>query len=312
MDLITTKYANEDFSKLKQLAKEGDSDAMFELGVRYETGNGTRKNRVQAMRCVVNAAAAGNAIAIQSLVGQSNLNWLDRVNFDEIGCPNPERFVESCIAIYPLDCQGANVSKEQARLDYRIAHIAHRLFHDDESCYEYAVKILEQRPYIAAELFKLSGHFESYLYCLQKGIGVKKNAKKIAEIHLMLGARREYVALATSNQNGITFSVNKGKSVKRNLRRIRYENAKKGASGCLAAPFKAYFGFFNSYLEDAQKKSEEETERAIREARTPEEWIDAMDSRYANVAGAGCLGCIVYGIALLIPIVVICFLFIFW
>lgn len=305
MDLITTKYANEDFSKLKQLAKEGDSDAMFELGVRYETGNGTRKNRVQAMRCVVNAAAAGNAIAIQSLVGQSNLNWLDRVNFDEIGCPNPERFVESCIAIYPLDCQGANVSKEQARLDCRIARIAHWLFHDDESCYEYAVKILEQRPYIAAELFKLSGHFESYLYCLQKGIGVKKNAKKIAEIHLMLGARRKYVALATSNQNGITFSVDKGKSVKRNLRRIRYENAKKGASGCLAAPFKAYFGIFNSFLDKEIKKSEAETQRAIDEARTPREWVDAMDSRRGDLYGEGCGGCIVYGIAILIPILVI-------
>jgi hypothetical protein len=52
----------------------GFSNAMYRLGWRYETGNGTGRNRDEAVRCYFKAAKLGNPAALARLAPRCNGN----------------------------------------------------------------------------------------------------------------------------------------------------------------------------------------------------------------------------------------------
>ena len=61
---------NIDLSQLKRSAEEGDADAMFNLGLKYENGQGLKQDYAEAIRWFRKAAELGNADS------QNNLAWL--------------------------------------------------------------------------------------------------------------------------------------------------------------------------------------------------------------------------------------------
>ena len=295
MEKIATRYTNEAKENLKKLAKNGDDEAMLELGLRFKGGHG--------LLHIVNAAMLGNVSSVKYLVEQANLRFLSDKVRAKVQNADPKGFANCCISIYPF-VEGTD-AKTRIKFDHRIAQITHWLFNNNYACHEYATDIIGNRPFIAARLFLLCQSYESFLYCLVNGIGVKKNAKLIAEYHHKLGSRSKYVALASENNQGIEFSVKKTKAIRRHLWMRRIDHTKDVLLGCFLAPFKAYFSIFDRFLKRQSEEMQNESQRAIEAASNPYEWVDAVDAQKGDLYGEACLGCIVYGFAILIPIIVI-------
>ena len=60
---VSAPKVNSPLSEILEKAESGDSDAQFELGARYDIGDGVHQNRREALRWFLKSAEAGNKYA---------------------------------------------------------------------------------------------------------------------------------------------------------------------------------------------------------------------------------------------------------